>query len=131
MKAEEIKKYVIYAIGGGAGTLLCIFLTYVMTEFFNFWYLFSYITAGFVAIVFNFLFHFFITFGSRSEMKKRFFKFVIMSVVVGIITPSLIYVLTDVLKVWYIASGIIAIVGMSLVTFVINKSWIFQKDANQ
>jgi putative flippase GtrA len=123
-----IKKYFIFIIGGGIGTLLYLLVVHFLVETEGLWYLWAYIVGSAVTITFNFLYHHKITFKVRKKSRGRFVKFASSSVVIGFVTIGLVYVLTDKLGVMYMLSGVVAVGIMSLINFLVNRFWIFQKE---
>lgn len=126
MSKAVIKKYVIFLFGGGIGTLLYLLVVYFMVELLGFWYISAYCLGSLITITFNFTYHRSITFGIRDKPRKRFLKFAINSLIIGFLSISLIYFLTDKLGLWYILSGIIGVGLMSIINFLINNFRIFQ-----
>jgi len=120
------KKFIIFVIGGGIGALLNLIITWFLTDILGLWYLISYLFGGVVNTTFNFFYHQRITFGIRGGAKIRFFKFVLVTIGVILISLSLIYFLTDILCIHYLVSGVIVISGVAILNFLINKKWVFR-----
>ena len=123
-----IRKYIIFIIGGGIGTLLYLSVVYFLVEVAGLWYLWAYCAGSVFSITFNFIYHRGITFNVREKARDRFIKFALNSVAIGFFTIGFVYVLTDKLGIMYLLSGIIAVGLMSVVNFLINRFWIFQKE---
>jgi dolichol-phosphate mannosyltransferase len=54
---------------------------------------------------------------------RKFGKFVITSVLISLLNLVLLYLLTDVIGLWYMASAIILTVALVVVSFTINYIW--------
>ena len=126
---QDLRRFFIFAIGGGIGALINLAVTYFFTEIAGLRYIFSYVIGISVNIVFNFFYHRSITFGIKSELKNRLAKSIFTSVSIGLGIMALVYFFTEVLSVWYIFSGILAIGIMTLANYFVNKRWVFyEKD---
>jgi len=125
LKNNHIKQFGIFLIGGGLGALINLALTYLLTEFFGVWYMGAYSLGVCANIIFNFWYHKNITFKIQDKLRRRMVKFALTNVFIGGGIMVLVYMLTEILKVQYILSGIIAIGLMSIINFLINKFWVF------
>lgn len=125
IKYSEIRRYGVFLIGGGLGALLNLAVTYLLTEFLSVQYLVSYLFGCSLNIVFNFLFHQSVTFGVYDQKARRFLKSVLTSIGAAFVIIILVYFFTEYLKLWYIASGVLAIGITSIINYLFNKSWVF------
>lgn len=122
-----VKKYAIFIFGGGLGALLNLSVTYLLVEFLGMWYIFAYCIGGALSIIFNFTFQRIVTFKIMDDMMKRLGRFIMVSIAISLCMLMSVYILTDILKIWYILSGIISIAFLSIINFSLNMLWIFEK----
>ena len=122
----ETGRYLVFITGGGTGMLINLCLTYVLTEFVHLWYMFSYAIGQTVNLLFNFFYHRHITFTVTSRAKERFGKFFLVSLAVISISWLLVLLITEYLNLYYILSIVIVAFFVSIVDFLINKSWVFK-----
>lgn len=124
---ERYKQYIVFAFVGGAGTLIALVLTYTFTEWFGLWYILSYIIATLIAWTFNFYCNSVITFRghSKDDHFKRYIKFVGMYVVAFAVNATLVYILTDIVGVYYLISIAAVTIVISIFTFMLSKHKIF------
>lgn len=59
------------------------------------------------------------------EMLKAFIKYLIVGSLNGVIYFILLYLLTDVAKLWYMFSAVVAVVLQTLITFGLHRAWTF------
>lgn len=120
-----MKKLITFAFGGFIGALINWTITYTFTEYFSIYYLLSNLVGSIVNIVFNFIYHRFITFHILNDVKVRFIRFLIVSIIIIFLNISLMYSLTKFLGLWYLFSAIIATLFIVSFNFTINKFYIF------
>jgi putative flippase GtrA len=126
-----IRKYIVYIIGGGIGSVVCLLLTYFLTEKIGFWYFYSYFVGLMTSTAFNFFYHRSVTFKIKDNIFHRLAKHFFLSVFIIFSYMALIYALTDIFRIWYILSGVITIVIMSVASFFASKRWVFKINQNE
>ena len=129
LKKENVKQFIKFAIVGVINTLINLCVLYILTDFFNVYYIFSAVIAFIVAVTNSFILNKIWTFkenlGDRTI--KKYSKFFIISICALLVNLLVLYVLTDIFKLYYMLSQVIAI-GVSLwVNFFGNKMWTFRK----
>jgi putative flippase GtrA len=124
---NSIKKYIIFMIGGGLGALINLAATYFLVEFLGCWYILAYCIGGALNVAFNFIFHRLVTFSVKDETFFRLTKFIFVNIAISVCLLGLTYWFTDILGLWYIFSGAMAIFIISLLNFAINSIWIFKE----
>jgi putative flippase GtrA len=125
---RKLKRFPYFIIVGTLGFFLNFMITLVFTEFFHFWYLFSYTVGSICSWVFNFVMNSKITFRGHNvthDVKKYFF-YIRIYLVIGLGSLAIMYVLTSVIGVHYLFSIIIVAVTNSLATYSFNKKIIFK-----
>ena len=68
---QKFNRFVKYCIIGGIGTLVCLGVTYFFTEVTGVWYMFSVVMGAFVAAIFNFFGHKFVTYAREGAHLER------------------------------------------------------------
>lgn len=124
---DRFKQYFIFTIIGGTGSAIAIALTYLFTEFFNIWYLFSYMISALLAWTFNFYLHSLVTFRGHNQEQSdlKYIKFIILYVVAFTINAILVYILTSLLGIYYLISIVFVTILISFFTFLWSKNKIF------
>lgn len=117
-----------YLIAGGIAGAVHLGLLYALTEFFHIHYLVSTTMALFVVFWISFYLQKRWTFENTSHGKTRIqmFHYFLMHSISFIMNAALMYAFVSLLGVWYMFSQVIVSLGLAVVTFVINKKYIFK-----
>jgi predicted lipopolysaccharide heptosyltransferase III len=131
----SLKRFIVFCIGGGLGALLNWSITVSLTEFLGLWYLISYISGLSVNLIFNFLYHRSITFKNITEWKKRFAKFVILSLSTVLLSIILVYLIKEkfldkifIFRFNYLISIMTVTFIVTFINYQFNKRWVFSYD---
>lgn len=128
-KKEITLQFFKFAFVGLIGTFVNIFILYILTEYLNVYYIISAFFAFVVAVTINFIFNKIWTFSEKiyESVVKEYINFFLVSLSALSINIFFLYIFTEYLGIYYIASQIIAI-GISLmINFIGNKIWTFHK----
>lgn len=123
--AKHAAKY--YAVGA-SGILVNLGLLYYLTEYVGLWYFLSYALAISVSITSNFILNKFWTFRDSIDSQKTivmYVKFVSVSMVGMAIQLGSVYVLVELLTVYYMLAALISICIAGAINFIINRRWTF------
>lgn len=123
--AKHAAKY--YAVGA-SGILVNLGLLYYLTEYVGLWYFLSYALAISVSITSNFILNKFWTFRDSIDSQKTivmYVKFVSVSLVGMAIQLGSVYVLVELLTVYYMLAALISICIAGAINFIINRRWTF------
>lgn len=126
-KKEVIVEFIKFACVGFIGTFFNIAILYSFTEFYKVYYLYSAFFAFIVAVTVNFILNKIWTFNEKIyfDIFKKYLRFVLVSLSALLINLLLLIIFTELFKIYYIISQIIAI-GLSLIiNFIGNKIWTF------
>lgn len=124
-----VKKEIIYYIAGGlCGSLLNLATAFTFTHFFHLFYFYSYIIASIVNYTFNFFFHRAITFSVLDKTAKRASIYYLTNIILGALSLSIVYVLTSILGIQYLLSGVLSTAIIVIINFLISKLFTFRKD---
>ena len=117
--------YFKFLIGGGLSLLLNLFITFILTEIFNIWYMASFAIALGIEIFFLFLYHSVVTFRKRGNFLLFFFVILFISDLNWI----LVYLTTELLN-WYYLFAIVIVAGaVSIINFLFNRIIVFKPNA--
>ena len=128
-KKEVVFQFFKFAFVGLIGTFVNIFILYILTEYFNIFYIMSAFCAFLVAVTTNFIFDKIWTFNEKiyERIAKEYSTFFFVSLSALSVNIFFLYVFTEFLGIYYIISQIMAI-GISLmINFIGNKIWTFHK----
>lgn len=112
---------------GATGVLtvgLYYWILYTLTELFHVWYLLSAIIAYIFNITSNFLLHKFWTFKDKDTKKvhQQMFWYLIMCIVFFLANTGFLYLLVDVMHLWYIHAQIILTIILSIISYFLTKT---------
>jgi len=118
-----------YLVAGLTGAFTQIGLLYVFTDVVGIWYLYSSLMAFVVALVVSFTLQKMWTFGDRQMdgAHKQFGKYFIVALIGIVINTSLMFVLVDMLGLWYILAQIIVGGVIAVCNFLMYKFFVFKK----
>ena len=128
-KKEVVFQFFKFAFVGLIGTFVNIFILYILTEYFNIYYIISAFCAFLFAVTTNFIFNKIWTFNEKiyERIGKEYSTFFIVSLSALSVNILFLYIFTEFLGIYYVISQIMAI-GISLmINFIGNKIWNFHK----
>lgn len=118
-----------YLVAGIMGASTQIGLLYVFTDILHFWYLYSSVFSFLAAIIVSFLLQKFWTFADNKteQMQNQFFKYLGVAILGLLINTLSMFVLVDLLGLWYILAQIITGAFIAIMNFLMYKFFIFNK----
>jgi len=119
------KRFIIFSIGGVIGMLVNLAITIILTEVFLVWYRISYAIGLAVNLIFNFVYNRHITFKKKTKMKRRFVKFVIVSLSTILLNYISVIIVTEYLGISYILSIVMVVFLIAIINYLLNKVWVF------
>lgn len=116
-----------YAIAGATASILDVVLLYVFTEFAGVYYLFSAVLGTTISFFARFLLQKLFAFRNRSVrvLPRQIALYGLLYIGATLATLSLLYVFTEVVGWWYIASQVAAILAVASVSFFIYRYVVF------
>lgn len=122
-------QFIKFAVVGVINTLLHLAILYVLVEYFSIYYVLASFIAFLIAVTNSFILNTIWTFNTniRIDTKSKYIKFFVISSLALIINLSLLYLITEYLHIWYIASQISATFFSLLVNFLGNKFWTYRE----
>ena len=113
-------------IVSGAGVLIfTLILTYILTEVFHFYYLYSYIIVLLTATILNYILATKIIFRTKEKYKRRFLYYIISLTVFYFADIFLARFLTESLMIWYMVSIFLSRVVFFLLKYIYYKKILF------
>lgn len=124
---NNFKPFFKYCVVGAIGTFLDLTSLYIFVEYLNLTVLLGATFSFLIAVINNFLLNKFWTFQSNSKnYKKLFIKFLIVSTIGLGLTLSFMYLLADMIGIWYMFAKVITSFIVLIWNFLGNKLWTFR-----
>jgi putative flippase GtrA len=131
MISKLIKKNITffkYVIVGISSTLIDMTSLYILVDLMKWNLYFSIIISFLLAVINWFLLNKFWTFNDRDEKyKKQFLKFLIVSIIWLLLTLLTMYLLVEVLEIYYLLSKVFTSFLVLFWNYTWNKIWTFKK----
>ena len=124
----DLLRFVKFCLVGASGTLVNMGLLWLLTEFAGLPYLVSAAVGIETSIISNFTFHDFFTFSDRrSRTVKIFFgrllKYNLISLIGLAINMGMLWLLTEVVGLYYLLSNVFGIASATVCRYVLNLWW--------
>lgn len=128
-KKNILTEFFKFAVVGLIGTLVNVFILYLLTNYLGFYYLVSAVFSFFVAMSHNYLFNKLWTFKEKinHHFTKKYMKFFCVSLIALIVNLFFLYVFTEFFSIYYLISQVLAIGITLIINYAGNKIWTFQK----
>ncbi len=124
---ENTKIFFRYVLIGFFATLIDVSLLYILTEFFNIWYLYSASVSYLVAVVPHYVLNKYFNFKNKNKrIFSQFSIFLIISLSGLLLTQIILYVLVELFNIWYMFSKGVAIVLVLFYHYNLNKKITFK-----
>ena len=117
--------FVRFSVSGAGVLLFTLLLTYLLTEVFFLYYLYSYIVVLLTATILNYILATKIIFRTKEKHRMRFFYYILSLSVFYFADIFLTRFLTESLLIWYMASIFISRVIFFLTKFIYYKKFLF------
>jgi len=130
VKKETLFQFSKFAIVGIINTLTNLVVLFILTNFFEVYYIVSGFFAFLVAVTNSFILNSLWTFNHKifHKSKEKYSKFLIISTGALAVNLILLYSFTEFLNLYYMFSQIIAIIFSLWINFLGNKFWTFSGD---
>lgn len=123
---QMIKFYLVGAIGTGIN----FGILFLLTEFAQFWYIYSSLIGISIGLTTNFFVNKYWTFKSKTDNINGFFKqygkYLLVNSLAIILQISILFALVEFFGLWYIVAAVFAIGSTALLNFSLNRYWTFQ-----
>ncbi|MBU6321333.1 MAG: GtrA family protein [Patescibacteria group bacterium] len=125
--SSALTRFASFACIGGAGFVVNITITYLLTEYLGWWYLASYVLATVASWTLVFLANSRITFAGheKDNYARRYSVFMLGYTAVFAGNAALVYLLTSILHVYYLLSITGVTVSLTFVTFLFTRRYVY------
>lgn len=120
----DLYRYMKFLAGGGLSLLLNLGLTYVLTEYFQLWYMLSFAIALACEVLFLFVYHSYVTFRKNG----KFWTFAAVILFISGLNWLVVYLLTELLTVPYLIAIVLAAGVISVLNYGLNKKLVFKEN---
>ncbi|NUM25134.1 MAG: GtrA family protein [Candidatus Buchananbacteria bacterium] len=130
----SFKQFLKFCIVGGTAAMINFSVYYSFTAWLEVWYVYSAIWAFLISAVFNFTSNKLWTFRNNEiglQVVKQLVKFAIVMTLGLAINTSIIYGLTDLVKINWLLSWVVATGVVTFWNFGFNRLWTFRKRKNE
>lgn len=123
MKKELIKQILKFGVVGGIAFVIDYLVLYICTDFLNIYYLVSAVISFTVSVIFNYILSVKWVFVINNNFSKRknFIIFIVLSIIGLILNEIIMYLMVDVINVYYMFSKLISTFVVMIFNFVTRK----------
>lgn len=122
-----LKRLIKFLTVGASGAVISLSLLYLFTDIVGLHYMLSYLIAFVVAVANNYIWNSLWTFKDKKANFNELKKYVLVSLFTLGIREAILYLLTDTIGLWYIASGVLVIVTACLINFILSRKFVWNK----
>lgn len=124
-------RYSYFTLGNWTAYLLQLLMTFLLTQFLGWWYMTSYATALFSGTIVLFFYHESVTFKVKhpifkERLTKLLSKFLVWAGLLIVVSWVLVFILAQILGLYYLLAIILTGPVLSLFNYYVNKRWVFQ-----
>lgn len=125
LEKKIIKQILKFGVVGGLAFVIDYALLYLLTEFLNIHYLVSSIISFSVSVIFNYILSIKWVFDvNKRQDVKEFIVFIVLSIIGLGINSLIMYIMVDLMNVYYMASKIVATAVVMVYNFITRKIFI-------
>ncbi len=125
LEKKIIKQILKFGVVGGLAFVIDYALLYLLTEFLNIHYLVSSIISFSVSVIFNYILSIKWVFDvNKKQDVKEFIVFIVLSIIGLGINSLIMYIMVDLMNVYYMASKIVATAVVMVYNFITRKIFI-------
>ena len=125
LEKKIIKQILKFGVVGGLAFVIDYALLYLLTEFLNIHYLVSSIISFSVSVIFNYILRIKWVFDvNKKQDVKEFIIFIVLSIIGLGINSLIMYIMVDLMNVYYMASKIVATAVVMVYNFITRKIFI-------
>lgn len=127
-KGNLLRQIIKFGFVGGSAFVIDAGLLFLLTDFLNIHYLISGTVSFSVSVIYNYILSIFWVFDTSSHKKSQdFVVFVVMSIIGFGINQLLMYILVDLLAVYYMISKVLTTVVVMIYNFITRKLFLERK----
>lgn len=125
LEQKIIKQILKFGVVGGLAFVIDYALLYLLTEFLNIHYLVSSIISFSVSVIFNYILSIKWVFDvNKKQDVKEFIIFIVLSIIGLVINSLIMYIMVDLMNVYYMVSKIVATAVVMVYNFITRKIFI-------
>ncbi len=129
--AKKHQQVLRFLITGGIAFSVNITVLYCLTSILGVYYLISTVIAFLASFSVSFLFQKFWTFqdASKDNLHVQLSLYLTLQVMNLALNTGLMYAFVEYLHIWYIFSQVIIALGLAVISFLVNKEYIFKRSS--
>jgi len=112
---------------GASGTIISLSLLFLLTDIAGWHYLLSYSVAFVLSVSNNYLWNSLWTFNDRQAHFIGLGKYTLVSLGTLGLGTAILYLLTSVIDIWYMASAVVTIALVALVNFILSRRFVWNR----
>lgn len=112
---------------GASGAVIGLLMLYLLTDLAGWYYLASFVIASLLSITNNYIWNSLWTFKKKQANIPGYFKYLALSTITLAINTGLMFILTDILNFWYMASAIVVTILVFSINFIISRRYVWNK----
>lgn len=120
-----MKHFIKFALVGGSGSFIGLGILWLFTEIAGWYYLASLTLALLVSVSNNYFWNSKWTFKDKKANIKGFGKYLSLSAGTLVLNLTLVYILTDIIGLWYMLSAIITTGIVFLINFTLSRKYVW------
>ncbi len=125
LEKKIIKQILKFGVVGGLAFVIDYALLYLLTEFLNIHYLISSIISFSVSVIFNYILSIKWVFDvNKKQDVKEFIIFIVLSIIGLGINSLIMYIMVDLMNVYYMVSKIVATAVVMVYNFITRKIFV-------
>jgi len=127
---SRYRRLIRFCLVGASGTIVGLSMLYFFTDVVGVFYLVSNVIAFTCSVTNNYLWNSKWTFSDKKASPTGYTKYIGTSLLGLGVNTSILWFLTSIIGIWYMASAIVAIVGAFLVNYTLSRKlvWTVQKE---
>lgn len=112
---------------GASGAVISLGTLWLLTDIAGWHYLLSYLVAGTLAISNNYLWNSLWTFKDKKAHFSGFGKYTLISISTLGLKELMMFLLVNIMGLWYMLSAVILIITISIINFVLSRRLVWNK----
>ena len=120
------KRLITFLFGNHLVFLSGLLITWILTEVFHVWHMFSYGSSLILGMIFAYFFHHYITFELTEDSYRHISIFMVITSINYACSWILVYLITNFFQGHYILTIIIVSIPMSLIYYKLNRRFVFR-----
>lgn len=124
--AGMLDRWIRHLLAGGIGTVLYFMFTFLMVEIFHFHPVFAVLCSSLIVIIYTYLINRLWVYNSTNNHFYAIPRYIIVVLIAIGLNSGIMYVVVEVIKVWYVYGLFISIFIVPPTNFLLNYYWAFK-----